>query len=537
MVIKMLSAKANFAGIDYSERKNKKGKSELLVARNFDAIDTGERALGKEDYLAYMRMIAGTNPAVKNKQFHAVLSTKDREHSPEQLALIAEQYLKEMGYGKNPYLIYYHSDTDNNHVHIVSTRVTPDGQKVNDRFEGVRSKKIIDRIIGQNPALEYDKHLKESLTYNFSSETQFRLLMEVRGYIIKDESGMLTFIKHGSVQGKISKEEIKQKVNTYLAQDERMSQLKTLFHKYASLYSPELKWEGKPLPGGGNSTKEGRLASEFSNYMKAKFGVELIFHRKGDHERPYGYSVIDHSHKQVYKGGQIMGLDDLLLKKPEAEKLTAIIHAVLEAETFSHGFNHLREELKKGSYFLSRDGAIREKFSNQPLYTIDPEKIKKLFYQDRLITAKTYKVSAEQDLQELARLYRLNAGDLALTRDADPGKAVLREKMESFLLNPESLKLALERSAITVFYSENSFYLHDSKNHVLVNAGDLLGEDLLSLFEERMQADGEHAFENDLEANTELTEFGLDDVLLSMQGVFGSIHSEGEPERKRKRKR
>ena len=46
--------------------------------------------------------------------------------------------------------------------------------------------------------------------------------------------------------------------------------------------------------------------------MKEKFGVELIFHRANGHETSYGYTVIDHATKQVFKGSDILKLSELL---------------------------------------------------------------------------------------------------------------------------------------------------------------------------------------------------------------------------------
>ena len=117
MVVVVLKAATSFAGIDYNERKNEEGKSELLVAENF-AMNPDN--LKKSDYIAYMESVCRTNPAVKAKQFHAVISCKGREYSAEDLKNVALQYINKMGYGNNPYMIYFHSDTENNHVHIAA---------------------------------------------------------------------------------------------------------------------------------------------------------------------------------------------------------------------------------------------------------------------------------------------------------------------------------------------------------------------------------------------------------------------------------
>ena len=106
MVVVVLKAATSFAGIDYNERKNEEGKSELLVAENF-AMNPDN--LKKSDYIAYMESVCRTNPAVKAKQFHAVISCKGREYSAEDLKNVALQYINKMGYGNNPYMIYVNS--------------------------------------------------------------------------------------------------------------------------------------------------------------------------------------------------------------------------------------------------------------------------------------------------------------------------------------------------------------------------------------------------------------------------------------------
>jgi len=143
MIVKILSSAKNFEGINYSERKNEQGKSRLLKAGNFESLGHNNGNLKKVDYINYMKLVCDANPRVKNRQFHAVISAKGQSHSPERLSQIAEQYLKSMGYGKNPYLIYFHGDTQNNHVHMVSTRVDKNGNKLDDSYEKIRSQTVI----------------------------------------------------------------------------------------------------------------------------------------------------------------------------------------------------------------------------------------------------------------------------------------------------------------------------------------------------------------------------------------------------------
>ena len=49
----------------------------------------------------------------------------------EELVNFARRYMNEMGYGQpgQPMLIYAHHDTDNNHIHIITSRVDPHGKK------------------------------------------------------------------------------------------------------------------------------------------------------------------------------------------------------------------------------------------------------------------------------------------------------------------------------------------------------------------------------------------------------------------------
>jgi len=153
VIVKILSSARNFAGVQYNERKNDAGKSELLKAANFDAL--GNKAeVSRMDYIRYMQAVCALNPRVTNRQFHAVISAKGLDYPLEKLKEIGVTFLEKIGFGKNPYLIYHHGDTTNTHIHLVSTRVDKQGQKVDDAFEKIRSQKVMQEILSLDPVYE-----------------------------------------------------------------------------------------------------------------------------------------------------------------------------------------------------------------------------------------------------------------------------------------------------------------------------------------------------------------------------------------------
>jgi hypothetical protein len=62
----------------------------------------------------------------------------------------------------------------------------------------------------------------------------------------------------------------------------------------------------------GRDKGKRKLASELTEHMHRRFGLQFVFFRAGGHERPYGYAVIDHVNRMVHKGGDILRLGQIL---------------------------------------------------------------------------------------------------------------------------------------------------------------------------------------------------------------------------------
>ena len=151
MIATILPSSANFHAVAYNEQKVSEGRAELVEMLNFGYISNmGEYST--EDLIAFLKDYSSQNTRIQKPQFHIAFSCKGHEMTHEELVNFARRYMNEMGYGKpgQPMLIYAHHDTDNNHIHVVTSRVAPDGQKIDNNHERRRSQDVINRLLNQS---------------------------------------------------------------------------------------------------------------------------------------------------------------------------------------------------------------------------------------------------------------------------------------------------------------------------------------------------------------------------------------------------
>lgn len=310
MTVKILSSSKTFNGVRYNTNKMETAKGELMRIENFGMLE-GLANLRPEDYINYLKMISAQNKAISSPQFHAVISCKNREHDKVALTAIAVKWLKEMGYEKQPYLIIFHKDTNNNHVHIVSTRIDKQGKTISNSFEKNRAVHAVNKIMGLDEKLGAKQDLERALNYRFSTKAQFMMLLELKGYTLKAEGEQMQVIKYGRVQESVPISQIENKIISLEKDNNRSTQIRAIIEKYKKSYSPLL--ELKPVHSKAASKSKAIYTSSLAGYLKDNMGLELLFHASGDKE-PYGYTVIDHAGKNVFKGSDILPLKELLIK-------------------------------------------------------------------------------------------------------------------------------------------------------------------------------------------------------------------------------
>jgi hypothetical protein len=120
--------KALRSSYQYNENKVKAGVAEFIHSANYGK-DT-EQLTGK-DRIARLEKQATLNERVKLKSVHITLNFHPSEKLGKgTLQQIVDDYMKRIGYGGQPYIVYRHTDTLHPHVHIVSTNIRPDGTRI-----------------------------------------------------------------------------------------------------------------------------------------------------------------------------------------------------------------------------------------------------------------------------------------------------------------------------------------------------------------------------------------------------------------------
>lgn len=315
MVVKILSsASANFNGVRYNDNKIKNEKGELMAMNNFPSFINRESS--QQEVRDYLKSIS-KNEKIKKPQFHAVISTKFQEHTKEELTKLAEDFMQEMGYGKQPYVVVFHNDTENNHVHIVSTRVNKEtGKKINDSFEKLKSQRALNHVMEKNYGINYDNRLKSLLEYQFSNYRQLELLLERNGFkaISDSDNDVINIYRNGVAHKTLYSNKIPYSAEK--TKDKRSYQIKALLNKYKALYSCKVfkvvdNREAKGLYNESKNEKdELSYESEIQQKLREVFGIDIIFHFKDDN-RPFGYTLIDNVSQKIYKGSDIIKMQDL----------------------------------------------------------------------------------------------------------------------------------------------------------------------------------------------------------------------------------
>lgn len=450
MIATILTSSASFHSVEYNEMKVSQGKAELLEKSNlgpFDLADSCSAAEKRQYLMEYSRR----NKRIKNPQFHVAISCKGKEYSFAELVEIAHRYLHEMGYDDpgQPLLIYGHHDTENNHIHIITSRVAPDGHKINHKFERKRSLEAINRVMGVNADRALSENVAQALTYRFETVAQFRAILESEGYETEEKDDKVLVRQGGDVVDEVALADIQTRCTKGKEDDYAYrKRLRALLLKYRD----------------HSANKE-----DLNDTMHRLFGVCVVFVGKKD--SPYGYMIIDHKHKRVLKGGAVLALKELLDFRSAEERLgeiDALIADMLLADEYITTREINAKLRRQFNTKITKDGITW----GEEVHHLPEAIMKQLQRNDKLSWLQSFCPSSDA---ECAILYKFGKMDeqrgLQLRhndeRHVKPSVGRVRKLMED--IPTDSLRSKLFESGIRVYRYGGEYYCLDTQHHCIYN--------------------------------------------------------------------
>ncbi|WP_418895128.1 conjugal transfer protein MobB [Limibacterium fermenti] len=251
--------------------------------------------------------------------------------SDDQLADIGREYMKRLGFGSQPYMIFKHEDIDRQHLHIVSTRVRSDGSLISDKNNYEKSKKITDDLEQKYGFHPKDKKQGEAWQLSPVDVSRSDLKKQVAN-VIKPLATMYQFKSLGEYRALLSLYNIGvEKVEgdnqghkytglVYLALDAEGNRTgkplkSSLFGKSYGIEALEqsMKKSAEELKVGGQAAKTKALVSaslmtsrnggEFRANLREE-GIDLVL-RYGNGGRLFGVTFIDHNSRTVLNGSAL----------------------------------------------------------------------------------------------------------------------------------------------------------------------------------------------------------------------------------------
>ena len=169
MVIVIHQASSTANAFFYNERKAKEGKATFYHSRNTPSANPF--IYSSQHRHQIFKRIEDSNTRVKNKGLHISFNPTMNDMirlGEKGIRTELDNLMKQLGYGKQPYLVYRHADIDRVHFHIVSTRIDKkSGMKIKDNFEKDKVQKFI-KELEQTYQLKNDEP-KEKIDLKFTA--------------------------------------------------------------------------------------------------------------------------------------------------------------------------------------------------------------------------------------------------------------------------------------------------------------------------------------------------------------------------------
>jgi hypothetical protein len=332
MIAKIGRGSNLYGALAYNQLKVEKENGQILFTNRIIETPHGHYSVTQLSQSFEPYLIANRN--TEKTTLHISLNPDPRDNvSDERFKLMAQEYMKDMGYGEQPFVVFKHTDIDRTHIHIVSVCVDEEGKKITDKFEKRRSMNVcreLENKYGLISAKEKGHQQNDKIFHPINYQTgdvksqiasvvrhlpkyyQFQTLGEYNALL--SLFNITTEKVEGKLHGKM------QQGLLYIPLKENGERaghpLKaSLFGKDAGLPALDLhsaKCKEKLKDSGAKTILKTTITiavqsteneKDFKKQL-AEQGINTIV-RKNDTGRIYGITFIDHNSKTVWNGSRL----------------------------------------------------------------------------------------------------------------------------------------------------------------------------------------------------------------------------------------
>ena len=331
MVAKISSGSSIFGALAYNQTKVDEYQGKVILTNRIIEPRDGNYKVGIcmrsfEPYLA-------ANQKTESPILHISLNPDPKDVlTDEQYSEIAQEYMQQLGYGDQPYIVYKHEDIDRHHLHIVSVRVDENGKKLDHNFEYRKSMEICRNLEqsynlvaadkkdqqGELPIkrIQYgEENIKAQIaniirplvkSYRFQSFGEYKAILSLYNIIVEEIKGGVegkqynglvysATNNHGERIGKPFKSSLFGKSVGYEALQQQMVQSVEIIKE------KQLKGRTKAIV-----TKAMQLPLSRADFEKclAANSINVVF-RLNDAGRIYGVTFIDQQNKCALNGSRL----------------------------------------------------------------------------------------------------------------------------------------------------------------------------------------------------------------------------------------
>jgi len=165
-MIAKIGRSANLYGaLAYNNLKVEKENGQILFANKIIETANGQYSVAQlaQSFAPYLL----ANQNTEKHTLHISLNPDPKDTvSDDKFREMAQQYMRELGYGEQPFVVFKHTDIDRTHIHIVSVCVDENGKKISDKFEKMRSMNICRELEKQHhliPATDKERSQNDKI--------------------------------------------------------------------------------------------------------------------------------------------------------------------------------------------------------------------------------------------------------------------------------------------------------------------------------------------------------------------------------------